>query len=172
MSDDYNTDMFFEDAEFITPPNVLKEKAGDGGIPLRLIENAQAFIKNNDIDYSPYASDLIDEIQKLLKELKETDNRRTQKHILQFIIENIMHIKAHGGMFGYNIMTTIAGKTLTFLDDDKKINEDLFNIIEAHNISIKLIISHKNKGDGGAEGKALVTELDQAINRYLKKYND
>lgn len=165
-------DIYGEEAEFTMPHNYLKEKAGDGGIPQHLIESAQTFIRDNTIEYAPYASDHITEIEQSLKELKNENDSKKQKEWMQKIIQHIMHIKAHGGMFDYDIMSDIASKTLTFLEDVEQINEDLFDIIEAHNVSIKLIINHNNKGNGGTEGKALDDEMKRVIGRYTKKYNN
>ena len=144
--DDIN---FEEEVEILDLPNHLKEKAGEGGISDHFLEKAEGFIRDNDIDFAPFALQHLTIIDDTLKELKEETKHKKQKKLLSTIIENIMHIKAHGGMFSYSIMSKISGLTLTFLDDIEHINEELFEIIEAHSNSSYLIINNKITGDGG-----------------------
>lgn len=160
------------EVEIINPPNILKEKIGNGGLPQQLIERAQEFINENDIDYSPFATENIETIENALTKLKQEENIAQKKKLLDKIIENIMHIKAHGGMFGYSIMSEISGSALTFLEATDSFNKDLYQIIEAHNHSITLIIKHSLKGNGGDQGQSLLKEFQSVTTRYQKKYND
>lgn len=159
-------------AEIIDPPNHLKEKAGSGGIPKHCIEKAESFLQDNDIDFLPFAHQHLKDIENSLKKLKETQNPEKQKHHLSTIIEDIMHIKAHGGMFKCGIMSKISAITLTFLEDVEDIHEDIFQIINAHNDSIKLITKLGIKDDGGTQGTALIKELTNATLRYQKKHSN
>ena len=161
---DMSTD--WEDATYIMPENTVKKKAGSGGIPEMLLQRAEEKLEeNHQFDFKPYVHGYIDQIEDGLNN-KEMDigERLTQ------ISENIMHLKANGGMFGFMLISKISDVALNFADNQNQINQDYIDIIRAHNNSIMLIISNKLKGDGGAAGKALIRELDSAISRYNKKH--
>ena len=153
------------------PTKSLKEKAGDGGIPKHLLDDAQYHIRDNDIDFRPMATKhlkIIDDNFQIMK--SSTDDSKKQENF-KVIVENIMQIKAHGGMFNYDVMSQIAAITLHILENAKEINEDLFQLIEVHNNSIKLVIARNIKGNGGEQGQAIVNELEKATLRYSKKYS-
>lgn len=171
MSEEEPNEIIFSDkVEIFEPPNVLKQKAGSGGIAEHFIEKAEGFIRNNDIDFIPFAEEHIEKIESAFESLIISTTPGKQKTFLDEIVENIMLIKAHGGMFKYGVMSRISGVTLSFLEDAEVINDDMFQIIAAHNNTIKLIIKHDIKGDGGAHGSALLDELRKAIGRHAKKY--
>lgn len=150
----------------------LKEKAGNGGIPKHLLDDAHSHMCENDIDFRSMATKHLEIIDEQLKKLNTFKDEHEQQVAFETIIENIMQIKAHGGMFNYEVMSQIAGIALSFLEDAKEINEDLLKLIEAHNNSIRLVIARNIKGDGGEQGQAIVSELQKAVTRYSKKHNN
>ncbi len=172
MTDDNDADKLLgEAAEFLDPPNFLKRKAGSGGIPQHLLDKGEGFIKENDIDFIPFAKDHIKHIKAYAKELKTAKNKTAEQQYFDGITENVMRLKAHGGMFGYDIMSAVSDITLNCLELTKTINDDLYQIIDAHNNSIELVIATKLRGNGGDQGKAIVNELRKATVRYHKKYS-
>lgn len=169
MSDEENKGLSidWDDATFVMPKNVMKLKAGSGGLPEVLLQRAQETMEDNHkFDFTPFVNGYLDSIDGALK--NETGNLSER---LSIISDNIMHLKANGGMFGFMLITQISDVALNFADSQKTINEDFVEIIEAHNNSIKLIIMNKLRGDGGKPGSALIHELREAINRYNKKHN-
>ena len=161
-----------KDKNIIEVPNRLKDKAGtDNGRDVTLaIKEAQMFMTNNDIDFKPMARRHLKEIDADFAVLQQAENDKEKKEALSRIIENIMQIKAHGGMFHYKIMSDIANVVLNFLETAKEFNAELYQIIEAHNNSIRIIISRNIKSDGGIQGKAIIEELQKATERYNRKY--
>ena len=83
----------------------------------------------------------------------------------------VMELKGNGGMFGYRLITEIADIVLNFLENISELNEDVFEILEVHQKTLKIIIANKLAGDGGRVGKELAQELFKACNRYYKKYD-
>ena len=159
-----------EDAEFITLPNNLKRKVGEGGIPTRLLDECQTFINDSKIEFRPYAEKYLKGIENALKQAKKTDSKEKKKQAIDFMSNHIMQLKANGGMFGYDLISMISDVALNFIETSAHANEDLYKIIEAHNNSLSLIIKNELKGTGGDIGPQLVSELQQAISRYQKKY--
>jgi len=156
----------WEDATYIMPENTVKKKVGSGGIPEMLLQRAEEKLEeNHQFDFKPYVIGYIDKIENGLSNSETSiEERLTQ------ISENIMHLKANGGMFGFMLITKISDVALNFADNQNQINQDYIDIIRAHNNSITLIISNKLKGDGGGAGEALIQELNSAISRYNKKH--
>lgn len=159
------------DKNIIQVPNKLKERAGDGGeLPTLALKEAQMFMANNDIDFKPMATSHLKEIDTHFVVLKEAKTKAEKEFAMAKIIENIMQIKAHGGMFHYQIMSDIANIVLQLLEVTTDYNAALYQIIEAHNNSIRIIIKRNISGDGGMQGKEITDELNKAIKRYQTKY--
>lgn len=165
-------DQFNDEAEFITPPNILKQKMGSGGIPEDILRKSQEFIDNNHIDYEPHAQDYLDTIDGILQLTKKTRSPDSRIEYMEEISSNIMQLKSSGSMFGYASVTRIADTVLNFLEINEHINTDLYKIIEAHNAAILIILSKKLRGSESKEISSITKELYDAINRYNKKYND
>lgn len=161
-----------DDAEFIDPPNEMKKKVGSGGIPEVLLQRAQESIDDNfSVDFLPYADKYLKNVDLAVKRIATAKVQADVKNIKREISENIMHLKANGGMFGYQLISMVSDVALNFADTENDLNQDFVQIIVAHNNSIRLILDKKIKGSGGITGDRLVNELRQAIDRFNKKYN-
>jgi hypothetical protein len=160
-----------ENSEFFKPDHPIKRKAGSGGIPEVLLQRGQETIDDNySNDFEPFAKEFLKNIAQALDSCRAARNRDAHKLALQQISRNIMELKANGGMFGYSLISMISDVPLNFADTQRTVNEDFCQIIEAHNNSLILIITHRLKGAGGEKGKELVRELQDAIARYHRKY--
>lgn len=156
------------DVRFIKPPNKLKQKAGTGGIDEKLLDKAQSYIEKSELDFTPFAQRYLAELAKYAREARQSnDNFATAKNRL---IGPVMQLKAHGGMFKYQLLSDVADIALQFLESIESMDEDAFKVINAHENTIKIIITNKLTGNGGREGYALVKELDKACQRYFKKH--
>ncbi len=159
----------WEDAKFTMPENKVKKKVGSGGVPDVILQRAEVVMEeNHHIDFNPFADKYLSNIEKSLSQLTKDNYKSPQS--MRILAENIMHLKANGGMFGYMLVSYIADIALNFSDNQKIINEDFVKIIKAHNTTIRLIIGNKLKGDGGNSGNALKEELYNAIMRFNKKH--
>lgn len=154
---------------FIKPPNILRQKVGTGGIDEKLLGKSQEFIDKAEIDFVPLAEGFLKEFSALIKEARKSNNFKENR---EKIILPIMHLKANGGMFQYQLVSEVADIALQFLEsiEDDHVNSDTFDVLSAHENTIKIIIASKLKGNGGREGFALVKELDKACKRYFSKY--
>ena len=152
------------------PANKLKEKIGSGGIPAELLIRAQQHMDDNPEDFVPHGKKNLRKLRDLLKDLESTENDDEKKEVLSLIIQEIMDLKAHGGMFHYNLISMIADVTLEFLEKIGQLNKDSTAIIKAHNKTLSVILNNKLKGNGGHEGQTLTTELREACERYYGKH--
>jgi len=150
---------------FIVPPNPLKKKVGEGGIPADKLLLAQDFIKANQVDFAPEARKHLEKIKSLMA---HDDAPRSE--ICEKIILEVMQLKAHGGMFHYGLISMVSDVTLQFLEKIKTLNDDVTSILNAYNHAVTVILDNEMRGEGGEEGMALAWELDQACGRYYKRY--
>lgn len=153
-------------ARFINPPNILKQKVGTGGIDESLLDKSQNHIETADLDFTPFAQQFLADFSSLIKKAKATSDGA----LINKMVAPIMQIKANGGMFRYQLLSDVADICLQFLEEIKTLDKDSLDVIEAHERTLQIILKHKLKGSGGAEGYALVKELDKACRRYFKKH--
>ncbi len=156
-------------ARYIDPPNILRQKVGAGGIdPLRLTRGEE-YIDNNDMDFTPYAQEIMQRLNDIMAEAKA--GKIKGKSAVDLLTRPIMELKANGGMFRYMLVSEIADIVLNFLESIDKLDADAFDILDAHQNTLHVIISNKLQGGGGKEGRALALELYEACKRYFKKHN-
>lgn len=155
---------------FINPPNKLKAKVGIGGIDTKLLDEAQDYLKSVDVDFKPTAEQLLEKLQTALKDYKQKNSEEERLQARDDIARAIMQLKANGTMFGHPLISEIAALGLNFIDNLEELNEEAFLVLDVHSKTLQMIISSKLKGDGGAEGRALVRELEKACSRYFEKY--
>lgn len=156
-------------ARFFDPPNILREKIGFGGIePLRL-QRAEEHIETNPVDFTPIAFGIMERLNKILAQTRAGEI--TGKEAADALTRPIMELKASGGMFRYMLVSHIADVVLDFLENIEELNEDVFEIVDAHQNALSVIVTNKLQGGGGKEGLALAEELERACRRYYKKYD-
>jgi len=162
-------------AEIIVPENRLKKKAGSGGFAPENIEKAQEMIENNDLDFTPFAAELLEDIKNI------TEDIRSGTHQGEAAIEKlffpVMQMKAQGGMFGYPLVSEICGVLINFLETVRIPDEDALEIVAAHCRALSLVLAENIRGKNGssasasaATAAALCAELQDACNRYYKKH--
>jgi hypothetical protein len=155
---------------FIKPPNVLKQKVGIGGFDEKLIIRSQEFIEKIDVDFIPYAEKYLQDFARGVKAAAGSNDNFSK--VRDTIIYPVMQLKANGGMFQYQLVSEVADIALQFLEavDSDTVNPEALDVLRAHENTLKVIITNKLKGNGGAEGFKLVQELDKACKRYFTKY--
>lgn len=158
-----------QEARFIDPPNILRQKVGYGGIDPLIVDRAEQFIDTNELDFGPFALQLMKTLNDLVKDCKA--GRRKGKEAVDALTRPIMELKANGGMFKYMLVSEIADIVLNFLENIDDLNDDVHDIIAAHQNALSVIVMNRLQGGGGREGRALAEELYGACKRYYKKYD-
>ncbi len=156
-------------AKFITPPNRLKLLAGSGGLPKGVIDRAQKFMDEFEVDFMPEAEKLITTMMSASDKVLIAVNEN-KPYDKEEIITPVMQLKANGGQFKYELISDVADICLQFLEAIKEFTPDALDVVRAHHRTIEIIIQNNLRGDGGAEGAILVEELHKACNRYFKKH--
>lgn len=152
--------------KFINPPNKLKAKVGGGGIAPERLKQAQEYINNNSVDFIPQAKSFLDLVTEFAVEAKNSRENFDRNKLTN----PIMQLKANGGMFRYQLISDVADICLLFVETINEMNDDAYEVIQAHVNTISIIINNQMSGRGGKEGAALLKELEKACKRYLDKY--
>lgn len=167
MSDFSSTDDHKPDGvRYITPPNVLRQKIGHGGIDALRMERAERFIETNDFDFLPYAREYLSQLERRISQSLKTPTPECR----DLLSRPTMELKAGGGMFGYRLMSEIAGVLLDFLESVETLDKDALDIVSIHHKTMTVIATSNLKGPGGKEGRALAEELYAACKRYYRKH--
>lgn len=156
---------------FILPPNKLKEKVGEGGIPAEKLNKAQAHITTNKVDFTPEGHKHLGTLNNLIHQAGALSSDAQRRDMCEEIILEVMQLKAHGGMFHFGLISMVSDVVLQFLEKVKTINGDVLTILTAYGHTLKAILENGMRGDGGQEGMALAWELEQACERYFKRHN-
>lgn len=158
-----------DDAKRIKANLDLQKKVGTGSIDEKKVERAQDVIKNNKVDFAPIAKPHLDELSKAIKASLGLKNPPNEKEILESYMTPIMNIKANAATFNYSLISGLAGTVLTFLEDVKKYDKKVVQIVDLLYKTILLILARKMSGDGGGEGKALLGAFHDVCQKTMKK---
>ena len=156
-----------KNANIIKANRLLQAKVGSGNIDDERISKSQAIIESDTTDFAPLAREFLDQLEKALA-LVPKEPEDVKKSIQPVIVE-IMQIKANAAMFNYNLVGTLANIVLNFLENLDSWDQNTHDIVEAHLKTLRLIINHGMKGNGGEYGIQLTNELRDACNRYFAR---
>ena len=106
-------------------------------------------------------------LDKAYEAAKATSNRSPEA--IDRMISPIMELKANGAMFKFSLLSDVAGIALNFLEDIEHLDDDGFEIVAIHRRTFQIIVKNKLRGSGGAQGSALIRELNEACARHHKK---
>ncbi|MCB1652316.1 MAG: hypothetical protein KDI46_09710 [Alphaproteobacteria bacterium] len=156
-------------AEFIKPPNTLKQKVGEGGLSEEILNKAQKLLEENTIDFEPLADMYLDALTKGIERAKDFTPSSDVEYVIAQLLYPAMQLKANGGMFHYQLVTQVADKLIQFLEVIEVPDLSAIEIVLAYHTTIKAIVHGKIKGSGGEHGQALLKALEDACMRYFSK---
>ena len=149
----------------IKATKALETKTGKGNLDNGAVTRSQSVIDNNKIDLAPLMERFLKDMAIGVQEIKETEN--PTKSSLSVLIDPVMQIKANARIFKYDLVGDLATTMLSFLETLNEVDNPVIEIIEANRKTLTHLVEKRMKGDGGAAGKALQTELESACKRYL-----
>jgi len=151
----------------IIPANTeLTNKIGKGAISSLAIQRAEEEIKENTVDFAPIGLDFLKKLEVALDRVELEKDIEKQK---ANIIKPVMELKANAEMFHYQLVGDLANIMLNFVESIERLDKDATAITRSSHDSLKAILTSKMKGDGGKDGKTMVSELKDACARYYKK---
>lgn len=154
-------------AEFIVPPNILKQKIGSGGIDPKLLVKAQEVLENNTTDFRPIATSLLESLDDAVKFARNNPATEIEPAIEKMIYP-AMQLKAQGSMFRFPVITEISDILVNFLETITGVDADVLEIVEAHKLAIAAVITANMTGVGNPQGNELRESLMDACLRYYK----
>ncbi len=158
------------EAKFFSPPNILKAKAGAGGISDTILDRAQDLLENHTADFTPLANIYIKQMKEGIDEAAALGKPTSSDKALGKIIMPCVQLKANGAMFHYPLVTRIADRFVQFMEVVERLDEETIDISNAFLTALNIVITGKIKTDGAAHGEALVEELNSACMRYFDKH--
>lgn len=160
-------------ATFIKPPNILKAKVGFGGLNDQILDRAQKLLEEQASDFKPLAEVYLDRMRSGISSARESEeDTSTDEDTIAQILFPCVQLKANGGMFHYPLVTRIADRFVQFIEVVERLDHETLDIAEAFYTTIKIVVNGEIKGDGGVQGEALVSELNNACMRYFDKHKE
>lgn len=153
---------------FHRPPNLFKQKVGEGGIPPERLLKAQTFIEGTKVDFQPYAAEYLRAIENAIAAYES--GVLTARETIDRMTLPVMQLKANGGMFRYELLSDIADTLLYFMEKIERLNADSLSVIRVHVSALHSITKNGLGGSGGREGRALLDELERACDRYTRRH--
>ncbi len=154
---------------YTKPPNTLKEKMGNGGIPEYILKRAQAHLESNPVDFTPHALKYLDELAEI-KTAIENEQGGAQLPMTP-LVNIVMQLKSNGSMFHYQLVSMVSDVFLKFLEKTPKPDKDFLQILGTYIKVLGVVLNKRLTGNGGSAGYALTQELYDACQRYYTKHN-
>lgn len=155
-----------DDLEIITPPNTLKDKVREGGpgaVDLATLERAEHAIADMGDSYLLWVQEDLQKIDVAYKALAAADGDRKTEADAVFQIAH--DIKGQGGSFGFDLMTVIGNELCRLIERSEGFGDAEVKAIKVYIDALKLVIQVGMKGDGGADGQALVQGIRQVSDK-------
>jgi hypothetical protein len=149
---------------FIIPPNALKMKVGEGGIPAHVLRQCQVHLESNPVDFRPYGLKFLGDLRTMRKDIRE-DN----KDILPRVVNTVMSLKSNGSMFQYQLVSMISDVMLRFMENVKRLDQDFIDIFDVYIKVLDIVFNKSLTGNGGREGQILTQEFHNACLRYYAR---
>lgn len=145
----------------------LMQKVGMGPIPEHAIKECEDFIKNNHIDFLPWALQCMRDLNDVL--LRSIAINQMDEDLRNEMIAPIMQLKASGTMFQNAPLTELAGTLLHFLESIPSMDRDVLDIVKANEAVLTAFLRDPQTNVLTEPKKQLVNELKLACNRYAEK---
>lgn len=158
--------------EFITPRNVLKNKLGDGGLNSRVIELAQRMIDQAGVDFLPLGQRFLVGLQEGMRVAATSRGQMDDEALINTMLFPAVQLKANGGMFGYPLVTAVAGRLVRFLEYVTEVNNDMLEVVSGFVTALQalMLLSGSQKREPEPQGVELYKALDEACARYFARY--
>ncbi|PCI39128.1 MAG: phosphorelay protein [Rhodospirillaceae bacterium] len=147
-------------AEFITPPKTLQnkvDKGGPGAVDLGALAKAEAVIDNLAGDYLDWVSEDFIRLEVAFVALKS--GAEDDKKNIDAMFSIVHDMKGQGGSFGFPLMTQICDLLSGILENGVTFGPRDHRAMRVYIDAMRVVITHKLKGDGGKEGSQLLMGL-------------
>lgn len=159
-----------EKPQIITPPDTLKLKVAVGGsnaVDANALERAEQVIANMADSYLDWVEEDLKKISAAFQSLTDASSDREES--LKRVFEIAHDMKGQGGSFGFELITAVGNNLCRLIDrfDDTVLPQVQNEAIRIHIDAMKLIISSRMRGDGGAQGTAILDGVQQMVEKLV-----
>lgn len=155
--------------EIIHPPTSLRDKvtiSADGVNP-ELLEKAEQVIAALAPSYLDWVEDDLRRAQALLEQI-EGCSGDDAKPLLADLFTIIHDIKGQGGSFNYALMTAVGKYLCRFIEAIQNAPQpNHWPVLRVHVDTLRLIISERMEGAGGATGDRILRGLAATITKTI-----
>lgn len=145
----------------------LQQKVGTGSMDPEAVAKVQNYLDSVKTDVTPQLKELLAELEKSLGEAREVKYEREQ--FLPKILRPLMNVKSISGMFHEMMICRVSAFILTFLEDVRKFDDDIVDIIAAYVKVIRTLMDLKIKDEINPHGQSFLAEIRSACKRYYEK---
>lgn len=160
-----------DDAKIIKASLELQKKVGQGTVDAHKIQIAQKIMNENKVEFGPLAKPHLDELHTLITSISRSRGDQSDHDVLQALMVPTMNIKANAATFNYPLVSNLTGVVLTFLEDVKRCDKKVLQIVDLLHKTILLVLARKMTGDGGVQGEALQRAFQDLCIKFTKKPN-
>jgi len=156
-----------EDVRIVTPPNLLKTKAGDGPAKLdpetaRILDEA---IREEAKGYPKILDAQIHKMQKICMPFLK-GNRMPEAEVGSIFY--IAHqIRGEAGIGGLMLVETISNLLCDVLEESDAFSDKLVELVTLHINALAAVRSAELSGEGGNTGEKIVDGLKKARMKFL-----
>ena len=154
--------------EFIKPPNTLKSKVSSSGpnaVDLSALERAEQVMVGLSDNYLEWVQEDLQKLDKAYVALNQASGDRTSE--VNAVFQASHDLKSQGGSFGYDMMTAIGTELCRLIEKAGSIGPGEISAIKVHVDAMKLVIAEDIKGEGGEQGKQMLSGLQQVCEKLL-----
>ena len=161
--------MVAKEVEYIMPQNQLIKKTGTGALAQSILDNAQNTADSLDLDVMPYAISKI----KILKTQISSDEFMSAQNdnMIDNFLYDLVPLDVNVKLAKNEGLSFVSSSLLKFVENLLFINFDAYSVIRAHVNALDIVTAKNiNTSLSNPAMNALITELQDACNRYNTKY--
>lgn len=157
-------------AEYVSPPNTLKMKVGTGGLDEKILKQAQRLIDDSGIDFIPQGQRYLAALNEAMRMAHDERGKIEDETLIIAMLYPGMQLKANGGMFGYPMVTEVAGRLIRFLEHVKEPDNDALDIVHGFSNALQAVMLMGKSPSSAERLDDLCRALDEACDRYFGKH--
>lgn len=144
----------------------LQKKIGTGPLDQGVVAKVQAYLDSAKPDVKPQLRLHLAEIVMMIGTIESTGMKETY---IPIITRELMNIKSISGMFHEMMICRVSAFLLTFLEDARKFDRYVVEIVAAYTRVTKILLDMNIKEETNPHGQAFLTEIRNACRRYHGK---
>lgn len=145
----------------------LQKKVGTGSLDNGSVGKAQAYLDSIKTDIAPQLRESLMLMETALANAREVNYGREE--FLPDVTKPLMDIKSVSGMFHEMMICRVSSFVLTFVEDVRKFDADVTQILMAYVKVVKTLLDLGIKDETNPHGQNFINEIRAATKRYYDK---